>query len=193
MRHQLAMLPMIALVIIFALLAPADSLQANPTALTQRTMLPLILSAQNPQLSEEQFIAQQVQALVNHERAQAGCDPLALDPRLTQAAQGHSHDMALSNYFAHVGPDGSNLVSRVAATSYRYRALAENLAAGYQTPEAVVAGWMESPGHRRNLINCTYTQLGVGYTFQADDAPLADGGGPYRYYWTQVLGLPSDR
>lgn len=192
MRHQLAILPLVTLAIIFATFSLVRSLQATPAALPHRVLLPVILTAQSAQLSEAQQIADRVLGLVNRERALAGCDSVALDVRLTQAAQGHSQDMATNNYFAHIGPNGSNLVSRVEATGYRYQALAENLAVGYPTPEVMMTGLMESADHRRNLLNCTYTQLGVGYVFQADDEPLPSGGGPYRYYWTQVFGRPSD-
>ena len=85
------------------------------------------------------------------------------------------------------------MVSRVVATGYGYSQLAENLAAGPTTAEGVVASWMNSPGHRANILNCGLRELGVGYYVQLDDQSnvrLDNGhlGGPYRYYWTQDFG-----
>jgi uncharacterized protein YkwD len=153
-----------------------------------RVYLPLLARAK--QLS----IEQQVIDLTNEQRQQNGCaTTLVLSPQLTAAASAHSQDMALHDLFSHTGSDGSTMVSRVVATGYSYSQLAENIAAGHATAEAVVASWMNSPGHRANILNCSLRELGVGYYVQLDDQSNVrlDNGhmsGPYRYYWTQDFG-----
>lgn len=109
-------------------------------------------------------MAQQVEALVNHHRARLGCPALQWDARAAAAAQAHSEDMARRNYFAHVSPDGRSPVDRLRAQGVAFRAVAENIAYGQPTAQAVVQGWLASPGHRQNIENCVYTRDGVGYS-----------------------------
>lgn len=113
--------------------------------------------------------------LVNAERAEAGCSPVALNSTLTKAAQDHSADMAAHNTMSHTGSDGSDPGSRITAAGYQWSAYGENVAYGYATPEQVMDGWMNSPGHRENILNCSYKEIGVG---------LAQPGS----YWTQDFG-----
>ncbi len=155
-----------------------------------RVYVPVIRVAGSSQSSVNQSISDQVLALLNAERARAGCQPLSLDSRLMRAAQQHSEDMATNNFVGHTGSNGSTLAQRADAVGYAWSALAENVAAGYPTPEAVMAGWMRSDGHRRNILNCRYVHVGIGYVYQADDAPLPGGQYPYYHYWTQVFGAP---
>ncbi len=122
----------------------------------------------------------EVVALTNVERARHGLRALAVDPRLAQAADAHSADMARRGFFAHESPDGRQVWDRAVAAGYAYRKVAENIAAGQPTAAEVVHGWMESPGHRANILDPVLTQIGVG---RAD-------GGPYGVYWTQVFGTP---
>jgi len=159
-------------------------------AVMSQVFVPVIKTAGSSQSSSEPTITDQVLTLLNAERARAGCQPLSLDSRLMRAAQQHSEDMAVNNFFGHVGSNGSSLAQRVNAVGYLWSALAENVAAGYATPEAVMAGWMRSDGHRRNILNCRYVHVGIGYVYQTDDAPLAGAQYPYYYYWTQVFGAP---
>jgi RNA polymerase sigma factor (sigma-70 family) len=121
--------------------------------------------------------AAQVLALVNKERAAAGCGPLSQDPQLRDAAQGHSDDMAARDFFDHTNPDGDGPGERVTASGYRWSTYGENIAKGQQTPEAVMTSWMNSPGHRANILNCAFEEIGVG---------IHDGGGGP--YWTQNFG-----
>ncbi|MFF9391786.1 CAP domain-containing protein [Streptomyces griseoluteus] len=113
--------------------------------------------------------------LVNAERAKAGCSPVALNSTLTKAAQNHSADMAAHNTMSHTGSDGSDPGSRITAAGYQWSAYGENVAYGYSTPEQVMTGWMNSPGHRENILNCSFKEIGVG---------LAQPGS----YWTQDFG-----
>ncbi|MEU2353084.1 sigma-70 family RNA polymerase sigma factor [Streptomyces misionensis] len=119
----------------------------------------------------------QVVALVNQERAKAGCSPLTEDPRLDRAAQAHSDDMAARHFFDHVNPDGADPGQRITAAGYRWSAYGENIAMGQQTPASVMNSWMNSSGHRANILNCSFKNIGVG---------VHNGtGGPW---WTQDFG-----
>jgi uncharacterized protein YkwD len=120
----------------------------------------------------------EVLALVNAERAKEGCGPLREDARLVRAARLHSEDMLARNYFSHDSPDGASPTDRARRQGYP-AGVGENIAAGYPTPQAVVAGWMDSPGHRANILDCDYTATGVGF---------GEGGTGYRTYWTQDFG-----
>ncbi len=125
--------------------------------------------------------AERVIELTNQERARAGLPPLISDASLNAAALGHSRDMADHNFFDHTGSDGSSACGRMAAAGYSpIWTCGENIAAGYTTPEQVVAAWMNSPGHRANILNPSYHHIGVGYVYDADDTY-----GPYYHYWTQ--------
>jgi uncharacterized protein YkwD len=115
--------------------------------------------------------------LTNAQRAANGCGPLRIDGALTQAARAHSSDMATNNYFDHTGRDGSTFTVRAARAGYS-QASAENIAWGYRTADAVVTGWMNSEGHRRNILNCASVAVGVGVATEADGTP----------YYTQIFG-----
>lgn len=113
--------------------------------------------------------------LVNAERAAHGCDrPLVVDDRLAEAAQGHSTDMATRDYFSHTSPEGETFVDRVLAAGYPDPA-AENIARGQTSPEQVMTDWMNSDGHRTNILNCEYRAIGVGLDTRG-------------WYWTQDFG-----
>lgn len=107
--------------------------------------------------------AAQVLALTNQERAKAGCGPLRTNSALTKAAQAHASDMVDQHYFAHDSLDGRSPFDRMKAAGFKGGAMAENIAVGYSSPSAVVTGWMNSQGHRANILNCTYTMIGIGY------------------------------
>ncbi|MGW1958053.1 sigma-70 family RNA polymerase sigma factor [Streptomyces sp. NPDC001920] len=119
----------------------------------------------------------QVVALVNEERADAGCGPLAQDALLNKAAQGHSADMDARDFFDHTNPDGADPGQRITAAGYRWSTYGENIAQGQQTPEAVMDSWMNSPGHRANILNCSFKDIGIGIH--------SGPGGPW---WTQKFG-----
>ncbi|MDK1472166.1 CAP domain-containing protein [Streptomyces sp. 549] len=122
-------------------------------------------------------VAAQVLRLANSERAKAGCEPLKSEARLTSAAQKHTDLMARSGVLSHTGSDGSTLSSRVKAAGYPFSAVGENIARGQRTPEQVMDGWMRSPGHRANILNCNFRDIGIGVSTQAN--------GPW---WTQNFG-----
>ncbi|HEY0637193.1 MAG TPA: CAP domain-containing protein, partial [Pseudonocardiaceae bacterium] len=116
----------------------------------------------------------QVVALVNQARAAAGCRALTVDDRLTAAAQGHSEDMARQDYFSHTSLDGRTFADRIRAAGYPSPA-AENIAKGQRSAQQVHDAWMNSAGHRANILNCSYTTIGVGLD-------------PDGWYWTQNFG-----
>lgn len=122
----------------------------------------------------------EVVALTNDERRARGLVVLTADRRLAAAAQAHNDDMVRRGFFAHECPDGSSVAERVRAAGYAFSLVAENLAAGQRTPAEVVQGWLDSPGHRANLLHRDVRQIGVGRT----------EGGPYGTTWTQVFGTP---
>ena len=151
-----------------------------------------VLSVGVPQAASPEPVAaspansyiQQVLDLTNVERNKGGLQPLRLNNKLNQSAQAHSQDMAIADYFSHTGANGSNAGDRAASAGYHYSSLGENIAAGYITPQEVVQGWMNSPGHRANIMNAGYQELGIGYYYLATDT----GNVNYNYYWTQEFG-----
>jgi uncharacterized protein YkwD len=136
-----------------------------------------------PQSISNTFV-NEVLNLTNTQRTQRGLQPLQLNQRLTNAAQGHSEDMALRDYFSHEGPNGSSIASRVIAAGYNYSRVGENIAAGYATAQEVVNSWMNSPGHKANILNPDFQEIGIGYYYLANDVGEIN----YQQYWTQDFG-----
>lgn len=139
----------------------------------------------SPPAPTPSFVERVVQ-LTNAFRQQNGLQPLTNNAKLASSAQTHSQNMALQDFFAHNGIDGSTPFTRIRATGYNYSTAAENIAAGQSTPEAVVQGWINSPGHRANMLNAQLREIGVGYYHLANDT----GNVNYRHYWTQNFGTP---
>ena len=129
--------------------------------------------------------AEQVVTLVNVERAAVGCDPVTMHPQLNQAALAHSEDMALNDFFSHTGSNGSSVTDRMETAGYvNWWTAAENIAAGQTTPAEAMTSWMNSDGHRANILNCDFEDIGVGYYHHPDDG----GSQVWYHYWTQVFG-----
>ena len=105
----------------------------------------------------------QVLQLTNAERAKAGCGPLRTNSSLTRAADLHATDMVVHHYFDHNSQDGRSPFDRMKAAGFKGGSMAENIAVGYRSASAVVKGWMNSEGHRKNILNCDYTMIGIGY------------------------------
>jgi Ca2+-binding RTX toxin-like protein len=129
------------------------------------------------------FIARVV-TLTNEFRAQNGLAALTLNADLSNTAQWHSQDMALQDYFSHTGKNGSSPWDRADLFGYGSNSMGENIAAGQTTPESVVESWKNSAGHRANMLNASFTEIGVGYDFLATDT----GSVNYSHYWTQFFG-----
>ncbi|MEV6856830.1 sigma-70 family RNA polymerase sigma factor [Streptomyces microflavus] len=119
----------------------------------------------------------QVLQIVNAERAKEGCGPVTSNDLLATAAQRHSADMASRDYFSHTSPDGTDPGDRITAAGYRWSTYGENIAKGQRTPADVMKSWMDSPGHRANILNCSFKEMGIG--------KQDSGGGPV---WTQKFG-----
>jgi uncharacterized protein YkwD len=116
-------------------------------------------------------------ALTNQARASAGLASLNANGALNSAAAAHSADQAARNQMTHTGSDGSDAGDRIRAAGYQPSTWGENVAAGYTSASSVVAGWMGSSGHRANILNPAFTEIGVA------SATAADG----TRYWTMVL------
>ena len=112
--------------------------------------------------------------LVNEIRAENGLKPLTANWELSRIARYKSEDMSDNRYFSHTSPTYGTPFQMIKAFGLSYRSAGENIAYGYGTPAAVVNGWMNSSGHRANILTASYTQIGVGY--------CASGN-----YWTQMF------
>ncbi len=106
---------------------------------------------------------QQVVNLTNEERAKAGLPALEVDTELSKVAQAKSEDMRDNNYFAHNSPTYGSPFDMMNQFGVDYQSAGENIAKGQQTPEEVVNAWMNSEGHRKNIMNGSFTHIGVGY------------------------------
>jgi uncharacterized protein YkwD len=121
--------------------------------------------------------------LTNAQRRQAGLGPLSLSSQLSDAAQKYSQVLATSGCFEHTCGPVPNFVDRIGQSGYGgWTSLGENIAAGYPTPEAVVGGWMASPGHRENILSPSYSEVGIG---------IVSGSGQLGTYWTEEFGTRS--
>jgi uncharacterized protein YkwD len=147
---------------------PTATATATPTASTSPAVAPGMTA-----------IELEVLELTNAERAKAGCAALRGDDKLALAARDHSTDMGVNDYFAHNSQDGTTPWDRIRRAGYDSPG-AENIAAGYTTAAAVMDGWMKSPGHKANILNCNLKALGVGYY---------KGTKGYGTYWTQDFGF----
>ncbi|TJX14390.1 hypothetical protein E9840_05950 [Tissierella creatinini] len=123
----------------------------------------------------EESTENEVLRLVNIERSKAGVQPLSLSKEVSEVALLKSKDMALFNYFDHTSPNYGSPFEMMKDMGISYRAAGENLAVGYDTPAAVVKGWMDSPGHRKNILNSQFNKMGIGI-HRGD-----------RTYWTQMF------
>lgn len=116
----------------------------------------------------------EVVRLVNKARAENGLSALTMDWQLSRVARYKSRDMHDNGYFSHTSPTYGSPFDMMSAFGLSYRSAGENIAKGYKTPQDVVDGWMNSSGHRANILNASYTRIGVGY--------VASGN-----YWTQMF------
>jgi uncharacterized protein YkwD len=107
-------------------------------------------------------VQESVLDLVNERRRIAGCEPLTLDRRLTDAAGEHATDMARHGYFAHDSRNGDDAGDRVRDAGFRWRRFGENIARGANSPDQVVRDWMHSPAHRENILDCRLREMGIG-------------------------------
>jgi uncharacterized protein YkwD len=168
--------------------APADTTSASPTTTSTTIATSTTTTTSAPPTSTttpaptttaskppaDTSAAARVLDLVNQARTGAGCQPLTEDKRLDQAAQGHSDDMSAHSYFSHTSQDGRTFVDREQQAGYPSPG-GENIAEGYTSADAVMDGWMHSDGHRRNILDCSFTTIGIGVTTKG-------------WYWVQDFG-----
>ena len=109
-------------------------------------------------------------------------DPLSWSCKLEEAARGHSEDMAELEFFSHTGPEGSQIGERVSERHYQWSAVGENIAAGQNSVDEVVDGWLSSPGHCANIMHAEFTEMGA--------ARIEAPGSQYSPFWTQVFARP---
>jgi uncharacterized protein YkwD len=119
------------------------------------------------------------QARLREHDSPTDVEPLWMESRLTVAAQKHADWMAQNRKMSHTGIGGSSAGDRIYSEGYSWTAAGENVAMGYRSPDAVFQGWMNSPGHRRNILSSKYTEVGFG---------IASGGG--KTYWCAVFASP---
>ena len=152
----------------------SEIIQANPQVADPDLIYPGQI-LQIPQLeSTVSSYESEVIRLVNEIRQQNGLRPLAANWELSRVARYKSQDMRDRGYFSHTSPTYGSPFQMITAFGLSYRTAGENIARGYASPQAVVDGWMNSSGHRANILNASYTQIGVGYVAKGN-------------YWTQLF------
>ncbi|MFF8510108.1 CAP domain-containing protein [Streptomyces sp. NPDC015492] len=153
----------------------ASSIPSAPPPLAARTATPAVAAA--PAKTADRFV-KDVVALANAEREKAGCGPLRSERHLRTAAQRHADDMSARDYYEHDDPEGRDAGDRMTGAGYAWSTWGENIHRGPKTPARAMADWMDSPGHRANILNCTFEDIGVGVTLTAN--------GPW---WVQNFGV----
>ena len=127
-----------------------------------------------PASSQVSAFEQQVLELTNQERAKNGVSALKLDVELSKVAREKSRDMQAKGYFDHNSPTYGSPFDMMKKFGVSYRTAGENIAMGQQSPQEVVTAWMNSEGHRKNILNANYTHIGIGHVAQGN-------------YWTQMF------
>ena len=152
----------------------SEIIQANPQVSNPDLIYPgQVLNI--PQISQSVLSYEsEVIRLVNEVRRENGLKALTANWELSRVARSKSQDMLNKGYFSHTSPTYGTPFQMIKAFGLSFRTAGENIARGYPTPQAVVNGWMNSSGHRANILNASYTQIGVGYVAQGN-------------YWTQMF------
>lgn len=150
----------------------ASKTNPKPTAAQPATQ---VTKPNTTEPAEQKTYAEQVVDLVNQERKKAGLQPLSVNSSAAAAAQIRAKEIEKS--FSHTRPDGSSFSTALTEQGIRYRTSGENIAWGQKTPRQVVDGWMNSAGHRANILNEKFTSIGVGYYKSASGVN----------YWTQLF------
>jgi uncharacterized YkwD family protein len=153
--------------------------QPQTTAVQQNSPVKeeAVASPNTAQVSANLSYEQKVVQLVNVERQKVGLQPLTLNSEISNVARAKSKDMADNNYFAHQSPTYGSAGDMLTKFGIRWSAWGENLASGQRTPESVVTAWMNSEGHRANIMSPNFSRIGVGYVTNSGGTP----------YWTQVF------
>ncbi|MBI6864797.1 CAP domain-containing protein [Lysinibacillus fusiformis] len=144
----------------------------NQSLQNEKPATPPASSTPSTTTSDVNAFEQEVVKLTNAERTKAGLSPLQTDDKLMAAAREKSQDMQSNNYFSHTSPTFGSPFDRMKALGITYKSAGENIAQGQRSPQEVVQAWMDSPGHRANILNGKFTHIGVGYVKSGN-------------YWTQ--------
>lgn len=161
-----------------AVLDPDTPMVASARAGAERSRASIAVGTTVPPPSIDALaLAAEVVRLTNLERAAAGRSALVAHPSVTAAAVAHSEDQAARQRMGHTGSDGSDAGTRLTRAGFTWRAWSENVAAGQRTAHDVVTAWMNSAGHRANMLSSSFTTIGVGVATGADGSR----------YWTMVL------
>lgn len=135
----------------------------NQSSQNEKPATPPTSSKPSTTTSDVNAFEQEVVKLTNAERTKAGLSPLQTDDKLMAAAREKSQDMQSNNYFSHTSPTFGSPFDRMKALGIAYKSAGENIAQGQRSPQEVVQAWMDSPGHRANILNGKFTHIGVGY------------------------------
>lgn len=150
--------------------------QAKPETTTEKvTQTTTEATTETTTSAQSGSYAQQVLNLVNAERAKYSLSPLTLNSSVSKVAQAKAEDMKNNSYFSHTSPTYGSPFDMLKQFGISYSTAGENIAKGQKTPQAVVNAWMNSEGHRANILNKNFTQLGVGYV------------GGSTTYWVQMF------
>jgi len=152
--------------------APTPTPAPTPTSTVTPVPTP------TPTLPPAQTMQEDVFNRTNAYRLANGVPALTMNEKLSAAAQAHADAMASSGFFSHTSLDGSNAGDRISAQGYDWSTWGENIAYGYTTAEGVMNGWINSAGHRANILSSKFKELGVGYAINAKGTP----------YWVQDFG-----
>lgn len=158
--------------------APTRSTKPTSTAKKTATAKPTASAAASKAPTGNAALEAQVLTIVNQERAKAGCKPLRSNSKLVLAARRHSQYMADTGKHGHEGIGDGTPQDRIDKAGYAWRGWGENIAWGYRDAASVMNGWMNSTGHRANILNCSYIDIGVGVDRAGEN-------------WTQVFGIPA--
>ena len=145
----------------------------KPTPESDSLKAPVDIEQPTPIPDSDREFELEVLRLTNAERAKAGLPPLSWDDRLAAAARKYSTDMRENKFFSHTNQEGLGPADRMRREGFHATSYGENIARGQQTPQDVVNAWMDSPGHRSNILHAGFTHIGVGFD---------------EYYWTQKFG-----
>lgn len=146
--------------------------RAEFAVIVARTIEPGFIPPADQEVGQATQFEQEVLRLTNKKRLAHGLEPLRFDKKLFEVARMKSKDMDDYDYFDHNSPNYGSPFEMMKKFGIHYQSAGENIALGYGSPEAVVNGWMNSPGHRANILNESFTHLGVGFS---------------NYYWTQMF------
>lgn len=160
-----------------------DLMKLNPNMTNPRVIKPgQQIAVPSPTDTAVNF-EKEVIRLTNVERSKAGLPALAANPSITKVARLKSQDMANKGYFSHQSPTYGSPFQMMQSFGLRFSAAAENIAYGQRTPQEVVTAWMNSPGHRANILSRSCSQIGVGMAKNKSGSP----------YWTQMFMQPTSR